>query len=34
VLSFTAQGLVDYQGTYEEYLETHKMKEFVGAGRR
>jgi ATPase subunit of ABC transporter with duplicated ATPase domains len=34
VLSFTGQGLVDYQGTYEEYLETHKMKEFVGAGRR
>jgi len=27
VLSFTADGLVDYLGTYEEYLETHKFKE-------
>jgi ATPase subunit of ABC transporter with duplicated ATPase domains len=27
VLSFTGEGVVDYLGTYEEYLETHKFKE-------
>ncbi len=26
VLSFTDKGIVDYHGTYEEYLQTHKFK--------
>jgi ATPase subunit of ABC transporter with duplicated ATPase domains len=34
VLSFTEQGVVDYQGTYEEYLQTHKLREFASAGKR
>ncbi|HEY9713738.1 MAG TPA: ATP-binding cassette domain-containing protein, partial [Chroococcales cyanobacterium] len=34
ILSFTPEGLVDYHGTYEEYLQTHKMKEYVSLGRR
>lgn len=27
VLSFTSEGIVDYAGTYDEYLQTHKFKE-------
>lgn len=35
VLSFTANGVIDFQGPYEEYLQTHKFKEFaVKSGRR
>ncbi len=36
VISFTPQGLVDYNGTYPEYLETHKFKEYSrsGSGKR
>jgi ATPase subunit of ABC transporter with duplicated ATPase domains len=34
VLSFTEQGVVDYHGTYEEYLQTHKLREFASAGKR
>lgn len=34
VLSFTEGGLVDFHGTYDEYLVTHKFKEFSTAGKR
>lgn len=34
IVSFTADGLIDFQGPYEEYLQTHKFKEFVKSGRR
>ncbi len=34
VLSFTATGIVDFQGTYEEYLQHHKHKEFAGSHKR
>ncbi len=34
ILSFTDDGFVDFHGTYEEYLKTHKFKEFSGTGRR
>jgi ATPase subunit of ABC transporter with duplicated ATPase domains len=27
ILSFTSDGIVDYAGTYDEYLQTHKFKE-------
>jgi ATPase subunit of ABC transporter with duplicated ATPase domains len=34
ILSFTEQGVVDYHGTYDEYLQTHKLREFASAGKR
>jgi ATPase subunit of ABC transporter with duplicated ATPase domains len=34
VLSFTPNGLIDYHGTYEEYLQTHKFKEVAKTGKR
>lgn len=34
ILSFTDKGFVDFHGTYDEYLKTHKFKEFTGAGKR
>jgi ATPase subunit of ABC transporter with duplicated ATPase domains len=27
ILSFTESGLIDFYGTYDEYLQTHKFKE-------
>lgn len=33
ILSFTSSGLVDFYGTYEEYLQTHKFKETVKSGK-
>ncbi len=33
VLSFTPQGIVDYGGTYPEYLETHRFKEYSRISR-
>jgi ATPase subunit of ABC transporter with duplicated ATPase domains len=34
VLSFTTEGVVDFYGTYEEYLQNHKFKETVKTGKR
>jgi ATPase subunit of ABC transporter with duplicated ATPase domains len=34
VLAFTENGFVDHHGGYEDYLETHKFKELVGASRK
>lgn len=35
LLSFTEEeGLIDFHGTYDEYLENHKFKEFATEGRR
>lgn len=34
VLSFTPDGLIDYNGTYPEYLETHRFKEYSRSGKR
>jgi len=34
VLSFTNQGIVDFYGPYEEYLQGHKFKEAVKNGKR
>jgi ATPase subunit of ABC transporter with duplicated ATPase domains len=34
ILSFTEQGFVDFYGTYEEYLQTHKFKELTSSGKR
>ena len=34
ILSFTPQGLIDFFGTYEEYLAKHKFKEPVKSGKR
>ena len=34
IVSFTPQGVVDFNGTYPEYLETHKFKEYSRAGKR
>ncbi|MBX9691391.1 MAG: ATP-binding cassette domain-containing protein [Cyanobacteria bacterium] len=34
ILSFTPEGLLDFHGPYEEYLQTHKFKEFSRAGGR
>jgi ATPase subunit of ABC transporter with duplicated ATPase domains len=34
ILSFTEKGLVDFHGTYEEYLQTHKFKEPAKATKR
>jgi len=28
ILSFTHDGIIDFHGTYEEYLETHPLTEF------
>ncbi|HEY9754334.1 MAG TPA: ATP-binding cassette domain-containing protein [Oculatellaceae cyanobacterium] len=33
ILAFTDQGLVDFYGTYEEYLQTHKMREPAKKGK-
>lgn len=33
VLSFTDDGLIDFLGTYEEYLERHPLPERMGANR-
>lgn len=33
IVSFTPTGLIDFQGPYEEYLQTHKFKEFARSGR-
>lgn len=33
VLSFTPQGIVDFPGSYDEYLQTHKFKELVKKGK-
>lgn len=33
IVSFTPNGLIDFQGPYEEYLQTHKFKEFARSGR-
>ncbi len=34
VISFTADGIIDFPGTYDEYLQTHKFKEMSAAGKR
>lgn len=34
VMAFTPDGLVDFFGTYEEYLKVHKSKELTGARRK
>jgi len=34
ILSFTPQGIIDYSGTYDEYLQSHKFKEYAGANKR
>ncbi|MBC8000098.1 MAG: ATP-binding cassette domain-containing protein [Leptolyngbya sp.] len=34
VISFTPKGLIDYNGTYPEYLESHRFKEFSKSGKR
>jgi ATPase subunit of ABC transporter with duplicated ATPase domains len=34
ILSFTADGVVNFPGTYDEYLQTHKFKEMSTAGKR
>lgn len=35
ILSFTQEeGLIDFHGTYDEYLQNHKFKEFATEGRR
>src|SRR5271163_2483548 len=33
ILSFTSNGVVDFHGTYEEYLQTHKFKEPAKSGK-
>ena len=33
VLAFTANGLVNFEGSYDEYLETHPQKELVKKGK-
>ena len=33
ILSFTPQGLIDYNGSYPEYLETHRFKEYSRISR-
>jgi ATPase subunit of ABC transporter with duplicated ATPase domains len=34
VLSFTTEGVVDFYGPYEDYLQSHKFKETVKSGKR
>jgi ATPase subunit of ABC transporter with duplicated ATPase domains len=34
ILSFTDDGLVDFYGTYDEYLQTHKFKDFTNGRKR
>jgi ATPase subunit of ABC transporter with duplicated ATPase domains len=34
VISFTPEGVIDFSGSYDEYLEGHKFKEFAIPGRR
>ncbi len=34
ILAFTASGLRDFQGTYEEYLQDNPLKELAGKGKR
>lgn len=34
ILSFTSDGLIDWIGTYDEYLERHKFREPARAGKR
>jgi ATPase subunit of ABC transporter with duplicated ATPase domains len=34
VMSFTEGGVVDYYGTYDEYLQVHKFKEPAKAGKK
>ncbi|MBZ0187981.1 MAG: ATP-binding cassette domain-containing protein, partial [Candidatus Obscuribacterales bacterium] len=34
LISFTKEGVVDFQGPYEQYLESHKFKELARAGAR
>ncbi len=31
IISFTPDGVVDFRGTYDEYLQGHKFKEYSGA---
>jgi len=33
ILSFTEQGIIDFHGTYDEYLATHKMREPAKKGK-
>ena len=33
VLSFTPEGIIDFTGTYEEYLEKHPLPERMGGGK-
>jgi ATPase subunit of ABC transporter with duplicated ATPase domains len=33
IISFTANGIIDFYGTYEEYLQIHKFKEPAKAGK-
>lgn len=32
IVSFTKEGVLDFPGTYEDYLQNHKFKEFVRIG--
>lgn len=34
ILAFTHSGLIDYVGSYDEYLKDHPMKELVARGKR
>jgi len=34
VLSFTPEGVIDFGGTYPEYLESHRFKEYSRVGKR
>lgn len=33
IISFTPTSLINFEGPYEEYLQTHKFKEFARSGR-
>src|SRR5271163_1025472 len=33
ILSFTDGQLLDFHGSYDEYLKTHKLKDFAAAGK-
>jgi len=34
ILSFTPDGIIDFYGSYDEYLDTHKFKETAKASKR
>ncbi len=34
IISFTNDGVIDFQDTYEEYLQKYKFKEFAKSGKR